>query len=281
MTHLLETYRGYVSLAQCDEMSHMNIQFYVAKQAEALGVLMAALGAGQVTVQHHHIRFHRELRVSDLVAMKGGIVSIGDRAMVVYQDMANALTRTRAATFITELSAPQPWTHEVRAATKALTCTVPAEATPRSLKPETREPDLARADADAGAENMAVTNRSMVNPWECDAHGRFAERFHMARYSDCQGHMWARAGLSRHQQADKGLATATVEMRLNHFEPLQAGQTILVHTGIERQSAKTLRYRHWLFNGETGALSSTMEGIALLFDKDSRKAVALPDDIYI
>jgi acyl-CoA thioester hydrolase len=126
---------------------------------------------------------------------------------------------------------------------------------------------------------MIETNRSAVNAWECDTNGHMNPRFVMSRFSDAQGHMWAHAGLGRHEQAAAGLATATVEMRLVHFRALAAGKTLCVRTGLVEASAKTLRYRHWFFDAETGDPAYAAEGLGLLFDKESRKAVPIPDSV--
>lgn len=88
MSGMIDTYKGYVSLQECDEMGHMNIQHYISKSSDssynlrvALGhaaLDQAASGLGYVALEHH-IRFHRELRASDLVTIRSGIVEIRDK----------------------------------------------------------------------------------------------------------------------------------------------------------------------------------------------------------
>lgn len=293
MPGLIDTYRGYVSLPECDEMGHMNIQFYLAKTSDASFHMRTALGLGGAGRQpprtgyvalEHHIRFHRELRASDLVVIRSGVVEIGDKTMRVYQEMRNAADETLAATFVIDIGHLDlearklvPWPEESRTRAEGLRCARPPQAAPRSLADGSLDRD-ATLDR-ARALGMAETNRSAVNPWECDANGHMNARFYMARFSDCQGHMWAQAGLDRHAQAARNLATATVEMRLAYFRELDAGRTIVVRTGLECASEKTLRYRHWMFDAETGDPAAAAEGIALLFDKDTRKAVPLPVEI--
>lgn len=290
---MIDFYRGYVSMQECDEMGHMNIQHYIAKTSDASFHLRNALGLsaskqetsgrGYVALEHH-IRFHRELRASDLVVVRGGIVEIKDRTLVKYQEMREILDDRLAATFVVTTGALDlqtrrlaPWPRETHEKAAAIMTELPDYARPRGIGPETidRNPSRERAEA-AG---MFESNRSAVNPWECDTNGHMNARFIMSRFSDAQGHMWAAAGLGRHEQAAMNLATATVEMRLVYFRELNAGDTLYVRTGLVEVVGKTLRYRHWLFDAETDEPICAAEGLGLLFDKETRKAVAIPHQV--
>ena len=97
---MIDTFRGYVSVQECDEMGHMNIQHYISKTSDASFHLRDALGisaSDQATsgtgyvAPEHHIRFHRELRVSDLVHIRSGIVEMGNKTLVKYQEMREQL----------------------------------------------------------------------------------------------------------------------------------------------------------------------------------------------
>lgn len=293
MSGMIDTYKGYVSLQECDEMGHMNIQHYIAKGSDSSFNLRVALGHGALTqaetglgyvALEHHIRFHRELRASDLVVIRAGVVEVRDKTLRIYQEMREALDGTLAATFVVDTGCLDlatrrlaPWPEHVRAAAQNLQTELPAEALPRSIPREAVERDVSLARADELG--MVETNRSVVNTWECDTNNHMNARFFMARFSDAQGHMWAHAGLGRHEQAARGLATATVEIRLVYFRELRAGETLFVRTGILPGEGRTIRYRHWLFSGDTGEPACAAEGAGLLFDKASRKAVPLPETV--
>lgn len=290
---LIDTYRGYVSMQECDEMGHMNIQHYISKSSDSSYNLRAAIGMGYAhqresglgyVALEHHIRFHRELRTSDLVLIRSGIVEVREKTALLYQEMREILDDRLAATFVVDvgcldLSARRlaPWPDETRRKMKALDAGLPAAALPRGIPRDALDRDISLARADELG--MFESNRSAVNPWECDTNGHMNARFFMARFSDAQGHMWANAGLSRHEQAAKGLATATVEMRLCYLREMMAGQTIVVRTGLVAAADKTLRYRHWLFDGETGEPACAAEGLGLLFSRESRKAISIPESV--
>ncbi|MGV8995485.1 MAG: acyl-CoA thioesterase [Parvibaculaceae bacterium] len=292
-TNMIDTFRGYVSMQECDEMGHMNIQHYISKTSDAsfhlrdaLGLSasdQAASGTGYVALEHH-IRFHRELRVSDLVHIRSGIVETGNKTLVKYQEMREQLDDRLAATFVVttgclDLKSRRltPWPDHMRAKAAEITVALPDYAKPRGLPPEVMERDVTLARADAA--QMFESNRSVVYPWECDTNHHMNARFIMARFSDAQGHMWAAAGLGRHDQLASGLATATVEMRLIYFSELNAGDTLYVRTGLVEAAERTLRYRHWMFNAKTHQPVCAAEGLGLLFSRETRKAVAIPAQV--
>jgi acyl-CoA thioester hydrolase len=293
MTGMIDTFRGYVSMQECDEMGHMNIQHYIAKTAEASQHFRVALGIGAARQEatglgyvalENHIRFHRELKTSDLVVVRTGIVEMREKTLIKYHEMREALDDRLAATFVVhagcfDLAARRlaPWPDGARRKAVALTVEAPDHAAPRGLPAEALDRDVSLARADALG--MFESNRSAVNMWECDTNGHMNARFYTARLSDAQGHMWARAGLGRHEQAAAGLATATVELRQAYFRELKAGDPLVMRTGLVEAGPKTLRYRHWLFDAETGEAVSATEGLGLLFDKKSRKAVPIPDSV--
>src|SRR5690606_6762879 len=147
----------------------------------------------------HHVRFHRELRASALVAIRAGVVEIRDKTMRIYQEMREVLDDRLAATFVVDTGCLNletrrltAWPDQVRARVETMRTSLPPEAEPRALPREAVERDVSLARADA--EGMLETNRSVVNTWECDTNNHMNARFFMARFSDAQGHMWAQAG---------------------------------------------------------------------------------------
>ena len=67
---MIELYRGSVNTWECDEMGHMNVRFYVAKQMEGLAILTHSLDLRQafrpgntstLLPFDQHIRFMKEV----------------------------------------------------------------------------------------------------------------------------------------------------------------------------------------------------------------------------
>lgn len=261
-------YRGYVNAWDCDELGHMNVQFYVAKASEAFEGLLAQLGLGRegrsrVRIVRHRIRFLKEMHVSDLVAISGGVVRFEHREMDAVLKVRNGLGAECARI---EVMARHVDLLEPTAS--------PIEEDSIGLKPG--DEGEGRLEAAAGFQE---TIRNMVLPVHCDSDGRLSPRGVMARFSEAQGHLWAMLDAPRAWQRQENLATATLDYTIRYGERPQAGSFVKLLTKVTASSSKTIRFRHWLFDVETGQMAAAAAGAALFLDATTRKAVALPERV--
>ncbi|BCW90590.1 hypothetical protein sos41_37620 [Alphaproteobacteria bacterium SO-S41] len=268
MSELPVVYRGYVNAWDCDEMGHMNVQFYVAKASEAFTGLLAHLGLARearegVRVTQHRIRFVKEMHVSTLVAIHGGATRSEDGEMGAVLEVRNDHGDLCAAIDVTASGAwPGP----------EMLVAAPADAP--GLKPG----DEGDGTLEAAA-GFQETIRNVVQPIHCDPDGGFAPRGVMARFSEAQGHLWAMLDAPRAWQREANLATATLEYRIRYGAHPPAGSIVRLLTNVVAASAKTVRFRHWLFDAESGEMIAAAAGAALFLDKATRKPVPLPAQV--
>ncbi len=268
MTDLPVVYRGYVNAWDCDEMGHMNVQFHVTKASEAFESLLASQGLDRaaranVRVRRHRIRYLKEMHVSDLVAIAGGVTRADGDAL-----SARLETRNDHGDVCV--------TFDVEAEGAALAAAALAPPAPAA-------PGLSEGDEGAGtleaAAHFRETIRNVVQPIHCDRDGGLAPRGVMARFSEAQGHLWAMLDAPRAWQRANDLGTATLEYRIRYGAKPPAGSIVRLLTSISAASAKTIRFRHWLFDAESGEMAAAAAGAALFIDRATRKAVALPDQV--
>ena len=155
MTDLRPTYATAVNTWQCDENDHLNVQFYTEFGHEASAHLMAALGFGRraqataglsVRATSDHIRYLREFRAVDPVAVRSAPVEIGERHIVVYHEVRNSGDDALASTVRRHILSDKPWPASFREAAEAARIEPPAAGQPRGIT-GVALPDLALADA--------------------------------------------------------------------------------------------------------------------------------------
>lgn len=198
MSEMIEVARSSVQTWECDQMGHMNVQFYVEKAGSGLAALALALGLGprnarnegaRLQVSDHHVRFLREQRPGAPFFLRAGVLEVRDFGLRVYEEMVNTVSGEPAATFIAEVQwvddesrELKPLPAKAKAAAKALIVALPAHGAPRGL--EIYEPRPAPKLKEADAMGMVRTWQGEVDAARCDTQGFLSVRHFMGIVSD-------------------------------------------------------------------------------------------------
>lgn len=285
-------YQGSVNTWECDDGGHLNIRFHaeraiigLAHMAHHLAMPPAFTAASRATLipTDIHARFHREARPPQGLAMHGAVIDLGDSDGLFCLDMRHedgqpsSVFTIRATHAEAHAMRPFPWSARTRAAAKALTQKLPDHAKPRSMdltQTPAADAGIARADA-LGLDRIGAT---MVTPDQCDAFGRLRAEHFFGRVSDSAPNLlmaWRREAAKAGAQTPAG---AVVEARMALRRWPQAGDLIVIRSGVISLSGKTLRLCHWLCDPVSGAAWASLEVVALTFDTVTRKAVAPSDE---
>lgn len=288
MGDLIETVRSSVQTWECDQMGHMNVQFYVARELEGIAAISGALGLRPraASISHaaliphdQHIRFHRELRPGAPYVMHGGVLQARSEGVVLMQEMKHAQTDATAATFVTyvqwsdlEYRSGLPLPAIAIARSDALSVDMLPQAAPRGL--ETCPPRPAPTLAEAMAMGMKTTLRRHVTEDLCDAQGFMRVQNYMGSVSDAIPNLLVQTtGKSRDAGTTGG---AALEYRFVYRKPVRAGDLLAVMSGLKSVGQKTYVWCHWLFDTDTGDCFATAEAVAVSLDLVQRKAMDIP-----
>ncbi len=286
-----ESFRGAVNTWECDDNGHMNVQFYVARASDGAFFLRQALGLTPSVIRaekrsmialEEHYRFHRELHAGDPLRMRTRLIDMRPRTLVVHHELLNAATNETAATMVAvsahfDLTTRKivPWPEASLEKARELIGPLPDHAEGRSVKRETRLPDITLAEAEA--RNFVEIYRGPVMPWHCDDFGHMSTQFYISRYSDGSGHLWQGIGFDKSEMLAARRGSVVLEQRLNYVREVISGDILIVKSALVEVAAKTVRLCHFMFNGETGLLAATSEVTAIQFDLDQRRAASFTD----
>lgn len=292
----LEVWRGSPNTWECDEMGHMNVRFYVAKAMDGAFGFFAAIGlpdvarpgaAATVRVLSHHVRFHREARPGEPLAMTAHVVKLGVTGLTLCQMLTHGDGRV-CATFLTELAHVAtatakafPWTSRVAERLPELVAEAPEVARPRSLV-TSHGPTPASVEA-ADALGLMVTGRGMVSPADVDCHGLMRTELVIGRISDSVPNLmycWREALTARAAEAS-GRAVrsgaAVLEFRLDYRAWPTLGDRVELRSAISDVAEKTQTLTHWLLDPASGLALATAKAVAVSFDLDTRKTIPIPE----
>jgi acyl-CoA thioester hydrolase len=277
---LVPTFTTAVNTWQCDENDHLNVQYYTEFGHEASAHLLHRLGLGPralrraslaLRMHEDHVRYLREFRAVDAVEVWSAPVELSECGITLYHEVRNSADGTVASTIRRRLESDAPWPAAFRENVERTAIALPANGRPRSVGTFT-VPELALIDAPKIG--LIDVSRTVVKPAECDERGEFLPRHQFGRYSDGAPVLWNHLGFDRMAMQERGEGSVVVEM-LNHYRrPLTAGDLVVVMSGLADFTDKVLKFTHFLFEAESGALAACAEAVGMKFDQKIRKIMA-------
>lgn len=290
MNELVEVYRSSVQIWECDQMGHMNVQFYLDKAAIGLEVFEHYLGGApadtrraRLVPDEHHVRFLREQHAGAPLCMSAGVLDSDTHRLRIYFELRNPAADQVAATVTAtvrlrevDTDEPLPLPAEYRERAAALTTELPAYAAPRGL--EMHPPRPAPTLQDAEQLNLVRTYTGTVQPSMCDRYGRMASRWYMGIISDGIPNLLAvTRGAAAESTERSKVGGAALEYRFAYHRRPRSGDLLALRSGIKDIGPKAYTLGHWLFDIASGEAVATSEAVAVMFDLEARKAITIPD----
>lgn len=289
----VEIWRGGVTPWQCDEMGHMNVQFYLAAASEGLAGLAAMLGmpraftpgaSSTLVLREHHVRFLKEARPGAGLVMTGGLLDIRETEATLLQLLFHATGEPAAA--ITAKVAhvtprdmrPFPWTRATLNRAGALAIDAPDFAAPRSISVESVVSTAGLQAADALG--MPVGANGAIMPQACDVFGRMLPEQLLARVYATVGHVLRQsqaAVLEAHPELRGRLGGAAVEYRALYHAWPSAGDRVQMRSAHKDLTPKLRRVIHWLLDPESGVAWASAEMVSLFLDLEARRSLSLSE----
>jgi acyl-CoA thioester hydrolase len=290
---MIELRLSSVQATECDAMGHFNVRFYVRRAVEGLAVLRRPLGLGSTSddessadliVREHHLRFIREMRAGTGFSILGGVIGIESEVLKIYQEFhltADNGAANVTAAFLADLQlidrksrAPLKLPPALYEKAPALAVEPAAVHAPRGLRrePPRRNPSIAEAEA----LGLVHCLKGPVGSEDCDAAGHMRIDGYIARVWEGTPNLMIKSGVTR-RFTDSRIGGAALEYRLAYRKTPRLGDLIGMWSGLISVGGRTTTWGHWLFDLVTGEPVATAETVAIWFDLETRKSVAIPE----
>ncbi len=128
---------------------------------------------------------------------------------------------------------------------------------------------------------MVETARGTVHEWQRDHMGHINVRAYMEFFEEACWQFYAMLGLTPSLLRSGAVNLAAVQQNISYQRELYPGDTVAVRTGILELRDKVLRFRHELFNNETGEVSSTCEFTVVCLDPEARRSRPFPAEVAV
>jgi acyl-CoA thioester hydrolase len=286
MNKLIPCYRGAVDAWECDQMGHMNVQFYMAKVAEAFGHLQNSLGLSPEVIRQQkkglrfkdlRIQYKAEVHAGSILHGLAGIRRIeGDNLIGFIHLFDTAFNRLSSAYEFTvvytdlDQHTPLPLPSFLRDAADQM-----ADNHPNMYQPAPFAGSMMPAKPLA---NMFESARSSVDVWECDIFKHVEMRHVIGYFSDAATHILGAVGLTREAVRDRNLGSAALDYYSEFHAPVRMSSPIALKSGLMGAEGKIFRFGHNLVNLDTNEIAVTTTVLGCYFDMTARKSVPLPEE---
>lgn len=281
---LIPGFRGAVETWECDQMLHMNVQFYMSKASASFSHLQNALGLSPsriredkkaLSFQSLRIQYKSEMRVGERMHGYSGIRSVQNDVITGFIHLFD--TRKNILSGVYEFTAGYadlisgeklPLPSFVQEAADALTDEHKEQYLPAPMKCMIMPADH--------LDHMFETNRSAVDVWECDAYSNMEMRPIVGRFSDAAGHVMGRVGMTREMQRTRNLGSAALDYYTEFHNPVKVATSLILKSALLDRKPKNFIFGHIMINCDTDEIVSNTTVLGCYFDMTARKSVPLP-----
>jgi acyl-CoA thioester hydrolase len=283
---LIPSYRGAVEAWECDQMDHMNVQFYTTKASAGLSHLLNALGldpariradAKSLRYKNLRIQYKAEMRLGGLMYGLSGIRAVEGQDIKGFFNLYNSQTNT--------LSCNQEFTLRYEDLLTGEFLDMPADVLQRARElAASHEDQYEPAPMKCAVmptkpmQHMFETNRTAVDKWECDAYKNIEYRHVIGRFSDAASHIMSNVGITRTMQRARNLGSAALDYYVEFNAPVRMADSIVLKSGLLDRSTKTFVFGHHMVNCDTDEIVNNTTVLGCYFDMTARKAVTLPQE---
>jgi acyl-CoA thioester hydrolase len=123
------------------------------------------------------------------------------------------------------------------------------------------------------------TYRGVVYPWHIDQIGHMNVQFYTARFDEATWHFFAALGITPGYLKANRRGMAAVDQHTQYRQELHAGALINITSELLEMKSKTVRFRHRMYNSETGEEVAVTELVGVHMDTAARRSVPLPAEI--
>jgi acyl-CoA thioester hydrolase len=126
---------------------------------------------------------------------------------------------------------------------------------------------------------MIETARGSVHEWQRDHMGHINVRAYMDKFEEACWQLYAAVGMTPSRLRNGDARLAAVQQNISYQRELMPGDTVAIRSGVLELRDKVLRFRHEMFNTETGEISATCEFTVVCMDTATRKSRPFPPDV--
>ena len=280
---IYSAFRDLVRIKDCDQMSHMNVQYYFGKHADAIKCLFNKINSYtsekiNYKILNERCIFSRELHLNSVIeivfkvkstqnnelVLLGKVFSIGHKIVSAYFETVISLDLNKhVKKIISDL-----FSLDIKTFLNELDFLNLRELT------DNRPPQNY-------SRNAIISYKSAVNTWDLDHEEMGSSQFKIGCISDAATHLFTYCGADFNWRNEYDIGSAALDYSVRYFKDAPLGMAVTMHTNFTNIGNKSLKFIHHMVDDSTGDIIMDIEVVAVLFDLKKRKSLAVPEEFRV
>ena len=280
---IYSAFKDLVRKDDCDQMSHMNVQYYFGKHADAIKCLFNKINSfSKIKIDYKILKerciFSREVHLNSALEIVFKVKSIENNELLLLSKVYSIDHENVSAYFETSISLDinQQIKNIISNLFSLDTITFLNELEFSNLRPLTdnRPPQNYSREA-------FISCKSAVNTWDLDYEEMGSSQFKIGCVSDAATHLFTYCGADFNWRNEYDIGSAALDYSVRYFKDAPLGMAVTMHTNFTKIGNKSLKFIHHMVDDSTGDVIMDIEIVAVLFDLKKRKSLVVPEDFRI
>ena len=276
--NIYSAYKGIVKKNECDQMSHMNVQFYFEKHSHAIKNLFNEISSiinNEITytIKNERCIFSKEVNLDCALEIVFSFRSMIDNELILLTKIFSIDNKSVSAylevtiIFDSKISLKEV-IKNIFSSNKNTYLNDFNFENLRNLTDEKPSKTIAK--------NAVITLKNAVNTWDIGSDKMGTSKFKINCVSDAATHLFTLCGADYNWRTKFNIGSAALDYSVRYYNPAKLGMAVSLRSNFTKVGNKSLKFIHHMIDEASGEIILDIEVVAVLFDLVKRKSIVVP-----
>ncbi|MDA1135184.1 MAG: thioesterase family protein [Proteobacteria bacterium] len=276
---IFSAYKGIVKKSECDQMSHMNVQFYFDKHSSAIKNLfnkISSICKKEILfkIEKERCIFSKEVHLNSSLEVVLSLKKINKNELILLSKIFCLDNQNVSAYFETKITFET--FNNLQNVIKEIFTTEKFTFLNELNFEELRDLTDLRP-AKKTAKNAFVSCKKAVNTWDLDYDNMGSSQFKISCVSDSATHFFTACGADYNWRTKYKIGSAALDYSVRYFRSAPLGMAISIHSSFTKIGNKSIKFTHHMIDDASGDIIMDIEIVAVLFDLEKRLSIVIPE----
>ena len=276
---VFSAYKGIVKKEDCDQMAHMNVQFYFGKHSDAIKNLFNEISSNlkqnvNFEIENERCIFSKEVHLNCALEIVLNLKSISKNKLMLLSKVFCPNNKNVSAYF--EITISLNISERIKEVINKIFIsnnnTYLNELEFKKLRPLEDNRPSKKFDNTA-----FITCKKAVNTWDLDYSQMGSSQFKVGCVSDAATHLFTYCGADYNWRSKYNIGSAALDYSVRYYKTAPLGMAVTMYTNFTKIGNKSLKFIHHMVDDTSGDIVMDIEIVAVLFDLEKRKSMEVSD----